>query len=265
MARIERIGGVEPFDAEGCIVNPARLDRIAAPWHAAVEDVVERCRAAFGGDLHSVYVRGSVPRGLAIEGFSDLDMVVALRDFAPLPIESEVAAMESAVQAKFPFVRGVEMAVVSRGVARAPLGCRAAIVLKAQAVCVFGRDLMPEIPPFRFGPGAMLELPRAASSIGHVVGKLRGRASEDETRAYCAWLMKILVRAAFESIADRETGYTRDLYFCAEAVVGRRPERAEEVWHAVEWAIEPPREKVRVLRGLAMLRNVIPPICARRA
>jgi hypothetical protein len=250
MSRVERIGGIQPLDADGCIVNPARRELIRQPWLAAVDDMVARCRAAFAGDIHSIYVRGSVARGIAVPGFSDLDMILALRDFAPLPLESEIRPLETAIQSSHDFVRGVELAVVERAVARAPLRSPAAIVLRTQSVCVFGRDLLPEIPPFRPGPESHIDAPRLRDSIGHVREKLRGRPSEDETRAYCVWLMKIVVRAAFELVADRESGYTRDLYFCAETVARHYPDCAARIWQAVEWAVDPPTDPAPLLEYL---------------
>jgi hypothetical protein len=253
MPPIEKLGGVAPLDSDGCIVNPARLDLIAEPWLSAVRDVTERCRAAFSADLHSVYIRGSVPRGLAVPGLSDLDAIAALRDFSPMPFESEVRTVEAAVQARFGFLRGVELAVIQRGVVRAPIGNRAAIVLKTQAVCLFGPDLLREIPPLRPGPASFLEAPRLPSSIDYVLSKLRAHPSGDEVRAYCVWIMKILVRAAFEFVQALEGGYTRDLYFCAEAYARHYPSRAGEIWQAVEWVLEPltdPAQLRRFLEGI---------------
>lgn len=69
---IRRIGAYLVADEDGYLPSPAGT-AIAAPWSAAVESLVAAYLAEWGQDLHSIYVRGSVARGLALVGVSDLD------------------------------------------------------------------------------------------------------------------------------------------------------------------------------------------------
>lgn len=55
------------------------LSRVQPEFAGLVDDFVRRCRAAFDDDLHSLYLYGSIPRGTARPGLSDLDGQVLLR------------------------------------------------------------------------------------------------------------------------------------------------------------------------------------------
>jgi hypothetical protein len=241
---IERIGGVAPLDEDGCIANPARLDLIRDPWLAPVQALGAQCRAMFGADVHGIYVRGSVARGVAVPDSSDLDAMLVFREFTAPPLASTIQAIEADVQTRFAFVRGVDISVVKRSELRAltSTGSRSrdAFVLKTQAVCVDGIDLIPSLCKVRPGPGTMIEARRLVSSIEYVIAKLhlRGKTPE-EIAAYCVWVMKILVRAAFELVQDRDRGYTRDLFPCAEIFARHHPEHADDLWKAVAWAVNP--------------------------
>lgn len=49
--------------------------QVSQEWANAIEATLDVYHRVFGNQLVSVYVRGSVPRGLAVAGVSDLDML----------------------------------------------------------------------------------------------------------------------------------------------------------------------------------------------
>lgn len=82
MAEILPLGRFYQTDEQGCLINESRISNVREPWLAAVDDAADRCIRHFSGRLQSLYLRGSVPRGLAVEGVSDIDFVVLLHDDA---------------------------------------------------------------------------------------------------------------------------------------------------------------------------------------
>jgi len=82
---VTALGGVVHVRADGCLADSAD-DRGLLPrtqwgddWHLAVEDAtseVSRVLLERGVAMVGVYVRGSIPRGLARPGVSDVDLVV---------------------------------------------------------------------------------------------------------------------------------------------------------------------------------------------
>jgi|GEM_PF-3348941 len=67
------VGGYFSLDAEGCLMNPCCKELLPAAWRPVLEAVVIIYREETGRKLYSVWLRGSLPRGLAVEGLSNLD------------------------------------------------------------------------------------------------------------------------------------------------------------------------------------------------
>ena len=63
--------------------NPCRADHLGAPWDSAIDALLQACESQFEDTLHSVYLRGSVPRNLGRPGVSDLDAVLLFKTTVP--------------------------------------------------------------------------------------------------------------------------------------------------------------------------------------
>ncbi len=70
---IQPIGTYFKNDKNGYVVNPASWDKIPLHWYPVIELVKQSYLNHLNGKLHSIYLRGSLVRGLAIDRFSDLD------------------------------------------------------------------------------------------------------------------------------------------------------------------------------------------------
>ena len=68
---------------DGRIRREGSLDRVPPAFGLLVADLRDCVAAQFGARLHSAYLYGSIPRGAAVPGVSDLDAVILLRDDAP--------------------------------------------------------------------------------------------------------------------------------------------------------------------------------------
>ena len=102
------------LDRDGFIAREGDLSRIPeafAPVVCAAETAV---RETFGPDrLHSAYLYGSVPRGTAVPGVSDLDVMLALRAEPEDADRADAGRIEEALDARFPQVNGVGIGVLS--------------------------------------------------------------------------------------------------------------------------------------------------------
>jgi Nucleotidyltransferase domain len=90
------IGDFLPLDAEGYLVNPCRRDVIAPPWSDAVTAIQSAYLHHHADRLHSIYVRGSVARGTAREGLSDIDTLETARTFWEAQLRLYLRAAEAA-------------------------------------------------------------------------------------------------------------------------------------------------------------------------
>ncbi len=68
---IQKIGHLMRMDSEGYLINECNWEAIQLPWLTLVEALGNICIEELGDRLHSLYLRGSVPRGQAILNIHD--------------------------------------------------------------------------------------------------------------------------------------------------------------------------------------------------
>jgi hypothetical protein len=214
-AVIQPIGRSQPVDSQGFIVNTCSADLIKEPWSRLVSDFLAQCQDELGASLHSLQLRGSVPRGLAVEGLSDLD-VFCITD-GRLPQASVwIDRMARRLQALHPFCRGLDLSVWPLcDLVGLPSGHPARFLLKTQGLCIWGPDATADWAPIPLEHAsiAMRALP---SALERMRGAIAQNTPADEALmvARCRWLAKKVIRAGFELVAPLERAYTRDLYPC---------------------------------------------------
>lgn len=241
MTHILPLGDVLAVDAEGYLINPCRHNLIAPPWSAAVEALVAAYLHHLGARLHSVYLRGSVAKGGAIESVADIDSFAVLHSEPEDTDAAWIAPLQARMAAEFPFHTGLEVTLVScRTVCEDPKAKVWPFLIKTQSLCLWGEDLAPSLPRYRPGPA----LAAHAHQLGADLQEFRAKCPEGDTaeiaqdiRDWCQWIMKRVVRMA------REPSYTRDLYPCYATFARHYPQQAPQMRQALEWAIEPTDKK----------------------
>ena len=69
------------LDQDGFIEREGAIARVPQAFAPVVDAAKAAIRDTFGHDrLHSAYLYGSIPRGTAVPGVSDLDLLLALHD-----------------------------------------------------------------------------------------------------------------------------------------------------------------------------------------
>ena len=251
MSAILPIGDVLPVDAEGYLVNPSRYELIVPPW----SDVVATVKAAYlqhvGAKMHSLYIRGSVAKGTAISGVSDIDTFAVVRGDAQAIDRSWIAVFQQRMAVQYPFQTGIETGFVSHHSICDPNGTRGGrFTIKSQSVCIWGEDLAPLIPRFKPGRDLASHAPGIHEDLREVMELLPAMRDEQIVGAWCQWTMKRLVRTGFELVMEEERTYTRDLYPCYRAFSRHFPDQEPQMKQALEWAIEPSGNKEDVARFL---------------
>ncbi|MFF4652941.1 nucleotidyltransferase [Streptomyces sp. NPDC001380] len=245
------------LDGDGCIVREGSLDRVGPEFAPAVDAARTRIAEVFGPDrLRSAYLYGSVPRGTAVPGTSDLDLLLALRG-APTPADrADAAALESGIDAAFPQVDGVgvllfDTAVLLSELERYDLGWFTACLCTP----LLGDDLAALLPRYR--PTALL----ARETNGDLALALpgwRARAAaartDTERRALSRGVSRRLVRSGLTLVMPRWGSWTSDLDASAEVFGRYYPARAAAMRLAAATARTPtadPAVLSALLDGLA--------------
>ncbi len=251
MARIEiqPVGSVLGVDKDGYIVSSSAVEKMQAKWREAAEAVVEVCRRVLGENLHSVYVRGSASRGEAIDGMSDLDMMVVVREYLGEKQKSELDSVRRNLEKCYPFCRGIETSVKLLE----PLESRQNpnwFLIKVYSVCVYGQDLANVLPAVKPGRSMVLHALDVREELLAIILKFEN-GEYAFTAGRCVWMMKRLLRSGAELVMEREQGYTRDLYYCYSLFSKYYPDKEPEMRQVLELALNPVGE-MRQIKGLVV-------------
>lgn len=237
---IRKIGGYLDTDQDGFIINEASPEKFQEKWKPAIAEITTAYQEHFGDKLLSVYVRGSVARGTAIDGISDLDT----RAIVNLPKEQIDIKwgkkFNEKILAKYPFIKEVEITASTPEQALDIEG-GLHVMLKTQAVCVYGIDISENISRIRPNREAAQHFRNLQKELQSTIDFFEHNQDNDKAKNKnrCSWIMKRILRTGFELVMEREQKYTRDLYPCYESFAKYYPEKKEAMYKTLELAINP--------------------------
>ena len=138
---------VGPADARTLPTLP--LVPLQPEFAALVDDACASLSALLGDALDSLYVYGSVARGTARPGRSDLDLALILSRPLTPPEATALAQLRTDLQVRYPEVTKIDIDPGQRAEALAPPQPNAwAYWLKHECRCLWGDDLGARLAPF---------------------------------------------------------------------------------------------------------------------
>ena len=145
--------GVTPrpgLDEQGFIAREGSPARVPPAFRPVVDAARARTLGAFGERLHSAYLYGSIPRGTARVGRSDLDLLLALREEPTEADRAAARALDDALDDEFEQIDGAGTLLVSRAqvlsdLERHDLGWFVACLCTP----LLGEDLAGHLPRYR--------------------------------------------------------------------------------------------------------------------
>lgn len=214
------------LDAHGHVRREGDLRLVQPEFTALVRAYVEAARAAFGDDLDSVYLYGSIPRGTARVGVSDLDGQLLLRRPPTEADRATVRRLEAELGAAHPEVCFVGILLDSRAALTAPdERWDGGFHLRVLCTPLWGPDAGEEVAPHPAGP----ELARAVQ--GDWRGALararqqvtRTRPDDPAARPLCRSVGRRLTRIAFTWVLPRWGGWSSDPVVMHRVVAALEP------------------------------------------
>ncbi len=244
--KILSIGTILTVDDEGYLVSQSSQEKIIPPWDVVVGGIRDKYVEELGDKLQSLYMRGSVGRGNAIEGVSDIDGLAVVYG-NPKNIDwSWVEDFASQATEKYPFVAGVDMMQQSYEAILSGDKKIAAFLVKTMSACVYGEDLGPRLPSVKPGRDAVVACWNIESKVSpEYLAKNSTITSAQKMR----WVSKQILRAGFELVMEQEQAFTRDLYPCYELFSKHYPDKEPVMRRALEMALWPTNDD-EALRGL---------------
>ncbi|MFD9910903.1 nucleotidyltransferase domain-containing protein [Streptomyces sp. NPDC059063] len=230
------------LDSQGYIAREGALGRIQDGFRPVVAAARDQVADVFGKRLDSAYLYGSVPRGTARAGRSDLDLLLVLRAEPTAADRADADAVAAAVDGGFAEVDGVGILLESRERVLSELETYdLGWFVACLCTPLLGEDLAEFLPRYR--PDTLLAR-ETNGDLALVLPRWREQAAaaagdEARLRALCRVAARRLVRTGFTLVMPRWGGWTSDLTEMAEAFGQYYPEWAGRARAAVDMAYEP--------------------------
>lgn len=218
-----KIGRYLKTDENGFILPDVNLAAIDSQWMSLVTFVKNQILQA--GEVSSIYIRGSVPRGLAQSGYSDADFLC----ISEVNLDNLEKDINDQCKTLFPFVRGIELGSINQNQLKHVKPNRTRpyleMLLKTQSLFLHGIDVCKDILPFR----PDIEM---VSHVFNLMKEFENIAlhSEEDRK----WMSRRIVRSGLEITLDRSQNFTRDLYFCFEQFANYYPKKKDIMYAALE-------------------------------
>lgn len=243
--QIQAIGTVLSVDEAGYIKSESAVEKIPSAWRLIVDDIIEAYTKNIPDQVHSIYVKGSVSRGTPIENVSDIDCVTLVTGSADELDLSWLSDLQKTLKEKYPFCTDFDLShknvedIISGRNKIAP------VLLKTMATCVYGDDIIPDLPKVKPGKGSLIVSRNYGSFLDKKL-QLFASGEIEDIKMQCKVIMKRILRAGFELVMERDQTFTRDLYPCYKIFSKYYPEKEEEMREALELAINTTGDKEKI-------------------
>ncbi len=243
MTKILPWGHFFPTDENGFILNDCHWDKILPPWTALVEELRQTCLGIWDSRLQGLYLRGSVPRGLAILKVSDLDSFAILAGKVTDEDINQAHKICETLNRRYLFCKKVELILFDETLTPNAQSIWP-IIIQTQSLQIAGQPhLLPEIKT-KPGLNLMSYSYTWHKDLGKTLEHLAGLSPHScqfstQVKKQCAWIMRRMIRVGLELVMEQDSGYTPDLYHCYERFSNCFPEHRLSMRKALELAIDP--------------------------
>ena len=217
---------------DGTIAREGALSRVSEVFAPVVDVARARIAGTFGSArLHSAYVYGSIPRGTAVSGVSDLDLLLALRNEPTGADRVDAESIETELSRSFAQIDGVGILLFSTRTLLSELE-RHDLGFFVACLCtpLLGTDLARYLPRYRPTPLLARE---TNGDLALALPAWRGQAAEATTdtqrKRLSRTVARRIVRTGFTLIMPQWEGWTSDLTASAEAFGRYYPRRAGQM------------------------------------
>jgi len=234
--KIHSKGAFFPKDKDGYILNPCDYKKISKDLLPVLDHIISKYIEILGDTLVAVYLRGSVARGMQINNCYDIDTFALVRrqDIEWNKLEaSETLNLE--LKELFGIKQRVEWMISSYYDNFIYKNPRLAMILKTQSLCLYGRDIKDQIPPFKPDQGMMLYDKWLEEDIRDYFDKDNPTTEDTQN------ILKTILRAGFELVMEREQEYTPDLYLCCHSFGKYYPDLKSKMDKLLFFFVNPPK------------------------
>lgn len=250
--QIKPIGGYYNSDKNGFLQNNTTAI-LQEKYVAPINELIEIYQTHYD-NIQSIYLRGSVAEGTAVDFISDIDMFAILKQendtkyirWQTVPLQQKTA---SSFSSKYLFLNGLDLAFTHYIPNSFPVDKKLNILLKLQSRCIYGVDYSKDISPIRLNSELCFNQRWFANDLDEF---LRLSSSTESSQNKIREILKITLRVCFELVMLREQKYTNSLYYCAISFKKYYPEKSTEIQQCLFWFLNPPKEITIVQKFLTI-------------
>ena len=223
------------LDKDGFIENLYSPKNIAPEFQGVVNAFIDSLLSELPEQIYGIYLYGSVPRGTAIVGRSDLDVSIVLT--TPIgPKERRVFKhLSDTIPEAYPQVSKLDIDPgFLRDVLQPTEKYHWHFWLKHCCCCIWGKDLSTELPLYK----PSIEIAQALN--GDLPTFLEQMSLSFKTMAdgdIAKVIGKKLVRAAYYFVAEKDGSWYTDLSQCASVAKRYYPNQSDDIELAYQYAL----------------------------
>jgi len=248
---IRPIGDLIKTDFKGYLKNNLNEKDIISPWKECVEEVKKSYLKYLSNEIHSIYIRGSVAKGKAIEKISDIDSFAVVKT-NPKNIDLLwVKEQRRKIKQKFPFITKVEFEFLyKKDLLEKERYFPSRFTIKLMSVCIYGKDLSKKIDKIKPNLETARKLQEDVEKVIVVTKKDLEHGNKEKILLRCSWAMKRLLRQCMILTMFKEKTFSRDLYPCYKVFSKYYPEKEKEAKNILKLAIYPISNKESIQKIL---------------
>jgi len=198
-----------------------------------VDEVIDLLRATLGAQAHSIYLYGSVAKGAAVAGVSDLDVCLITRRALNATGRDSLRAIAKRAQAEHPIISKVDFDCGTLAEALAPENQFSwGYWLRHHCRCVAGEDLASRFS--RFTPSREIAVAVNGDFIPVLQSYLQQLAEPSDGRQLKRAAARKLLRATNLLRSDEDNDWPETLEEYASRVVRRFPQQQQ----AIGWLLQ---------------------------
>ncbi|MFM2483872.1 nucleotidyltransferase domain-containing protein [Celerinatantimonas yamalensis] len=217
-------------DEHGYVVNPCSVVFIAEEFETVIDGATEQLLLLFPQRIHSVYLYGSIARGDAVVGCSDLDMSIILHDAPSRDELAELHGLADQIALHHTEISKVDFDIGTLADVLAKESFYSwQFWIKHCCCCIWGDDLAPRFaklrPSSQLGYAINADLPEQLSTY-------RKELTTENAPLFGRAITKRLIRTLYGILADYHQRWQQPISQCGSMVALFRPEYAAHLRRA---------------------------------
>lgn len=252
MVKIKEFGSFLEIDNKRYLINPTSKKKLVSPWKDAVVKIKREYIKNLGKkNIHSIYVRGSVAKGEAIKGISDIDTFCLINCSKDKLDLSWTKNSEEKILKEIPEATGIEFSFKELKSLKKVSWKK--FTIKVESLCIYGSDISKEIKSFKINKSLAKKL---SEDLPVLINKTKKKVSKAKNkRIWSTWISKRILRQGLILTLEKEKKYSRDLYKCYEIFSKVYPKKEAEMKKTLELALNPTNNFEELINHLDTFGN----------